>query len=112
MSRNFLLETGTKSEFFGGFESSCSYLKKKWNLKNIPTLCLKDVSGICSPILANIWNEEILLNKHFSENLKLVDVSFIFKEKDKTFVENYRPVSALPTVSKIFEKRTPKQISD
>ena len=46
------------------------------------------MSDICSPILANIWNEEILLNKNFPENLKLADVSPIFKEKNKTFVEN------------------------
>ena len=59
---------------------------------------------MCSPALANIWNEEILLNKNFPENLKLADVTPIFKKKDKTFVENYRPVSVLPTVSKIFER--------
>ena len=33
-------------------------------------------------------------------------------KKDKTFVENYRPVSALPTVSKIFEQIMQKQITD
>ena len=67
---------------------------------------------MCSPALANIWNEEILLNKNFPENLKLVDVTPIFKKKDKTFVENYRPVSVLPTVSKIFERIMQKQITD
>ena len=35
---------------------------------------------------------------------KLADVTPLFKKKDKTFVENYRPVSVLPTVSKIFER--------
>ena len=67
---------------------------------------------MCSPVLANIWKEEILLNKNFPENLKLVDVTPIFKKKDKTFVENYRPVSVLPTVSKIFERIMQKQITD
>ena len=62
------------------------------------------MSDICSPILANIWNEEILLNKNFPENLKLVDLPSAFKKKDKTFVEIYRPVSVLPTVSKILER--------
>ena len=59
---------------------------------------------MCSPVLAKICNEEILLNKNFPENLKLADVTPIFKKKDKTFVENYRPASVLPTVSKIFER--------
>ena len=67
---------------------------------------------MCRPVLANIWNEEILLNKNFRENLKLADVTPIFKKKDKTFVQNYKPVSVLPTVSKIFERIMQKQITD
>ena len=87
-------------------------ITKNGTFKNIATRRLKDVSDICSPILANIWNEEILLNKIFPENLKLADVSPIFKKKDQTFVENYRPLSVLPTVSKIFERIMQKQVSD
>ena len=64
---------------------------------------------MCSPV---IWNEEILLDKNFPENLKLADVTPTFKKKDKTFVENYRPASVLPTVSKIFERIMQKQITD
>ena len=77
-------------------------------LKTIPTRRLKDVSDVFSPNLANIWKEEILLNKNFPENLKLADL----RKKDKTFVENWRPVSVLPTVSKIFERIMQKQITD
>ena len=68
---------------------------------------------MCSPVLANIWNKEILLNKNFPENLKLAaDVTPIFKKKDKTFVKNCKPVSVLPTVSKISEGIMQKQITD
>ena len=84
----------------------CQKLSQTWECTFI------DVSVIFSPILTNIWNEEILLNKNFPENLKLADVSPIFKKKDKTFIENYRPVSVLPTVSKVFEQIMQKQISD
>ena len=96
------------------FPKKLLILITKWNrtFKNIPTRRIKDVSDVCSPVLANIWNEEILLNKNFPENLKLADVTPIFKKKDKTFVENYRPVSVLPTVSKIFERIMQKQITD
>ena len=87
-------------------------ITKNGTFKNIPTRRLKDVSDIFSPILANIWNEEILLYKIFPENLKLADMSPIFKKKDKTFVGNYRPVSVLPTVPKIFEQIMQKQVSD
>ena len=69
------------------------------------------MSDVCSPVLANIWNAEILLNNNFPENLKLADVTPFLKKKYKTFVENYRPVSVLPTVSKIFERIMQKQIT-
>ena len=36
----------------------------------------------------------------------------ILKKKDKTFVENYKPVSVLPTVSEIFQQIIQKQITD
>ena len=42
----------------------------------------------------------------------MADVTPIFKKKNRTFVENYRPVSVLPTVSKIFERIMQKQITD
>ena len=67
---------------------------------------------MCSPALANIWNEEILPHKNFPENLKLADATPIFEKKDETFFENYRPVSILPAVSKIFERIMQKQITD
>ena len=73
MSRNSLLEIW----FFGGVRVQLQSLKKMELLKTF-----LPVSGICSPILANTWNEEILLNKTFPENRKLADVSPIFKKKD------------------------------
>ena len=39
-------------------------------------------------------------------------MSPLFKKDDETFVENYRPVSVLPTASKAFERIMQKQISD
>ena len=79
-------------------------ITKSGTFQNILTRRLKDVSDVCSPILANIRNKEILLNKRFPENIKLTDVMPIFKKKDKAFVENYRPETVLPIVRKIIEK--------
>ena len=42
----------------------------------------------------------------------MADVTPIFKKKDKTYVENYRPVIVLPTVSKISARIMQKQITD
>ena len=40
----------------------------------------------------------------FPCNLKCADVCPIFKKGDTMEISNYRPVSILPSVSKIFEK--------
>ena len=45
----------------------------------------------------------------FSDNHKLADISPIFKKEDSFKKENYRPVSILPHMSKVFEKILYKQ---
>ena len=53
-----------------------------------------------------------MLEKQYSpQNLKLADITPVYKKKDPTLVENYRPVSVLPTVSKVFERIIQKQFS-
>ena len=86
--------------------------KKNGTFKNILTRRLKDVSDVCSLVLAISGMKRFSLNKNFPENLKLADATPIFKKKDKIFVEKYRSVSVLPTVSKIFERIMQKEITD
>ena len=43
--------------------------KKNGTFKNIPTRRTKDAVDVCSPVLANIWNEEIVLYKIFPEKI-------------------------------------------
>ena len=57
----------------------------------------------------NIWNEEIIAHRKFPNKLKLADVSPIYKKMEAIFTKNYRPVSVLPVVSKIFERIMDKQ---
>ena len=85
---------------------------KVGTFNNIPTRKLKEVSDICCPFLEKIWNDEVINLKHFSHLLKLADVTPVYKKNDKLLVENYRPVSVLPTVSKIFEKIIQKQLGE
>ena len=60
--------------------------------------------------MAQIWNHEILENEKFPTKLKYADITPIFKKLDCTLKENYRPVSILPVVSKIFERIMQKKI--
>ena len=53
--------------------------------------------------LANCINECIKQNK-FPNELKIADITTIFKKEDPLNKTNYRPISILPTVSKIFER--------
>ena len=52
--------------------------------------------------LANCINECIKQNK-FPNELKIADITPIFKKEDPLDKTNYRPISILPTVSNIFE---------
>ena len=53
--------------------------------------------------LTNCINEDIK-NKKFPDSLKLSDIVPVHKRKDPTDKTNYRPVSILPLLSKVFEK--------
>ena len=70
----------------------------------IPTDKLKLASNICYHI-----NNAIDMNV-FPDILKLADVSPIFKNGESTTDANYRPISVLSSVSKIYERLLSKQI--
>ena len=71
---------------------------------NIPSKQLKQVVDIIMEPLMHIWNNEIIDNQKFPTKLKLADITPIFKRLESILVKNYRPVSILPVVSKIFER--------
>ena len=54
-------------------------------------------------VSTNCINESIKKNE-FPNELKAVDITPIFKNEDPLNKENYRTVSLLPTMSKIFER--------
>ena len=63
---------------------------------------MKSTFDICCPILNKIWCEAVL-NCNFTYNLKLADITATCKAIDVTCKENYRLISVLPVVSKLFE---------
>jgi len=60
--------------------------------------------------LCNIFNVSIK-NNLFPTDLKVAKVVPIFKKGNTSLIENYRPISILPTVSKVFEKLIFEQMS-
>ena len=77
---------------------------------NIPASLLKEVKYISAEPRAKIWNREIISDQTFPTRLKLADITPLFKKLDNVSKENYRPVSLLPLVSKIFERVMQEQM--
>ena len=65
---------------------------------------------IISPITTII--NQSLKTGIFPDALKVAKVVPIFKKDDDKLLENYRPISILPTISKIFERIIHNQIQD
>ena len=49
-------------------------------------------------------------NLIFPSDLKVADVTSVFKKKSKTSKDNYRPISILPNISKLYERCLSNQI--
>ena len=84
--------------------------KKACMSNSIPSKLLKENSCVCSVPLKAIINSNIRTS-NFHEGLKHADLTPVFKKDDVTDKKNYRPISLLPAVSKIFERIMQNQIS-
>ena len=106
-----------------GFSFSCvnreEILKEILNLDvskacqdtDIPSKIIKENADIFTDFLLSSFNN-IVSNSVFPSALKLANVIPVFKKGDKNAKENYRPVSILSNISKIFERCIFRQISD
>ena len=83
--------------------------KKVTRKGNIPAKILKDSLSVYTKELTTIINN-CLKDGLFPNELKLADVSPVFKKDDDLNKENYRPVSILSHMSKVFERIFYKQI--
>ena len=70
---------------------------------SIPTKIFKLIATFVSAPLCTIVNSSID-NATFPDILKVATVIPVFKLGSSTDVNNYRPISILPLLSKIFEK--------
>ena len=83
---------------------------KVGTFKNIPAKLIKETSDVCGKVFLDVWNSKIIDKQAFPTRLKLADITPIHKKNDTLSVGNYRPVSVLPSVSKILERIMKKQL--
>ena len=70
---------------------------------------LKSIKSEISEAIAIIINQSIQTGI-FPDQLKLAKVKPLYKKGDKCCLNNYRPISLLPILSKIFERVMYKQL--
>ena len=78
-------------------------IKKATGLDKIPSKLLKTAAGIIAPSLTAIFSKSILAGIYPSE-WKTAKVTPVFKKGIKSEPNNYRPISVIPIVSKVFQK--------
>ena len=76
---------------------------KATGLDKIPNRLLKIAADVVAPSLRGIFNQS-LVTGIFPSDRKMAKVSPIFKNGSKCGLNNYRPISVIPTIAKIFQK--------
>ena len=77
--------------------------KKACQEHDIPVKLIKSNKDLFSHFIYHNFNNS-LFSSNFPSNLKAADILPTHKKKDKSVIENYRPISILPTLSKIYER--------
>ena len=77
---------------------------KGFGKDNISCYFLKLAMPFIEKLLADLFNTSIETSQ-FPDLWKSARVTPIFKEGDKAEMSNYRPISALPVIARLFEKR-------
>ena len=74
--------------------------KKSSPVGSIPAKVMKENSDIFAPIIQGHFNANISQND-FPESLKAGDISSLYKKDDNFIKKHYRPITVLPSTSKI-----------
>ena len=84
------------------FLKSCN-VNKVAAIDNVSGRFLKDGADVLGIPITQICNLSIKLS-HFPKDCKVAKLKPLYKKGTKTDPKNFRPISLLPIVSKIFEK--------
>jgi hypothetical protein len=83
--------------------------KNSYGYDEISTRILKASAPYVSSPITHIFNK-IPITGTFSDRLKFSDIKPLYKKGDKSDLANYRPISLLPTFSKIIKKSIYKRL--
>ena len=72
---------------------------KATGIHNIPNKILKDSCQVISPFLTDIFNFSITSTNIFPDDLKIGKVPPVHKSGDRDNLNNYRPITVLPTIA-------------
>ena len=76
----------------------------------IPSKLLKMAASIVAPSLISIFSKSIL-TEIYPNDWKTAKVTPLFKKGIKSDPYNYRPISVIPIISKVFERIVYNQLS-
>ena len=76
---------------------------KATGIHNIPNKILKDSCQVIAPFLTDIFNFSIT-SKIFPDDLKVGKVSPVQISGDRDDLNNYRPITVLPTIARVFQR--------
>ena len=76
---------------------------------NIPARLLKDAADYIASPLSYVFNMS-LSKGVFPDAMKIAKVTPVYKKGAKDSLGNYRPISVLPLLAKVFEKLINKQL--
>ena len=79
---------------------------------DIPIKIIKENVDIICDIIYNDFHTNLLDKGTFPDSLKTANITPVFKKDSRTDKTNYRPVSVLPNLSKIYERLIYNQISN
>ena len=85
--------------------------KKADHETDIPVKILEENADFFAERICRQINEAIYSSK-FPATFKFVNVTPVFKKGNRNQKDNYRPISILPIISKIFEKLICRQLSN
>jgi len=87
----------------------CALKCKNFDLNSVPTFIYKHCVDLMGPVLSELFNISVRSGR-FPSALKLARIVPVHKSGDNNSANNYRPISNLSDLAKIFEKLMYRQL--